>query len=344
MQNVISRYKRIIWQSVIISLASGIIATVFNIGSGRFNSPITEELVSTFLYAFCIGTSVCLAILYLNSISTPEFEFSKLLKTAIAIIVSTSFGILLARLILGFIFYNFSQQRIIPTWRNYVFSLGMAFTFGFAFYFFEISQTKLRQKELEEEKARSLAAEAQLASLESRIHPHFLFNTLNSIAALIKENPNEAEKMVEKLSALLRYSLDENSGGTVLLEKELEITRKYLEIEKTRFDKRLLYKIESEHQLLVTKIPPLSLQTLAENSIKHVVSKTSKPTEIVVSITSNGELVKIQVCDSGDGFDESSIIENHGLDNLRKRLKAIFGDQAKLKIAGSGKVSIEIPK
>ena len=135
---------------------------------------------------------------------------------------------------------------MIPGWQNFVFSLGIALTFGFGAYFFEFSQAKLRQKELDEEKAKTLATEAQLASLESRIHPHFLFNTLNSIAALIREDPILAEKTVEKLSALLRYSLDSNAKGLVSLKQEFEITEKYLEIEKVRFDKRLAYKIDCE--------------------------------------------------------------------------------------------------
>lgn len=327
-----------------ISFASGIIATLFNASTMRFETAFsTEQLIVTFFYAVCIGTSVCLTVLYLNSVWIPSLKIIPLIKIGFAIIVSTFFGIIIARLILSLIFPKLMQFGLIPDWRNFTFSLAMAFTFGYAFYFYEISQSKLRQKEIDEEKAKSLAAQAQLASLESRIHPHFLFNTLNSIAALIKENPSEAEKMVEKLSALLRYSLDENSTGTVSLEKELEITRKYLEIEKARFEKRLNYKIECEPQLLETKIPPLSLQTLVENSIKHVVSKTSQPTEITVSVKAKNDLVEIQVCDSGEGFDESSIIENHGLDNLRKRLTTIFGSNAKLKIIETGKVAIEIP-
>jgi LytS/YehU family sensor histidine kinase len=220
----------------------------------------------------------------------------------------------------------------------------MGFTFGFAYYFYEISQAKLRQRELAEEKAKTLAREAQLASLESRIHPHFLFNTLNSIAALIREDPILAEKMVEKLSALLRYSLDSNANSLVSLEQELEITEKYLEIEKVRFDERLQYKIELDEKFSNVKLPPLALQTLVENSIKHVASKTSGKTEITVSAKVNGVGLMIEVSDNGMGFDQNSIREGHGLDILQKRLTALFQNQANLEIIENGTVRLKIPK
>ena len=146
------------------------------------------------------------------------------------------------------------------------------------------------------------------------------------------------------MSALLRYSLDSNAKSLVSLAQELEITEKYLEIEKIRFDKRLAYKIECEPRFLETKLPPLSLQTLVENSIKHVVSTTSKQTEIIVSVKKNGESIEIEVCDNGQGFDASSLKENHGLDNLNKRLQTIFDGNASLEIIGNGVVALILPK
>lgn len=205
------------------------------------------------------------------------------------------------------------------------------------------TKERLRRKEIEEAHAYRLAAEAQLASLESRIHPHFLFNTLNSIAALIREDPLLAEKTVEKLSALLRYSLDSNAKSLVPLAQELDITEKYLEIEKIRFEKRIAYRIDCEPKFRQTLIPPLSLQTLVENSIKHVASKTSEPTQITVSVVEKDRSIEIKVADSGSGFDESALKENHGLDILQKRLRTIFGDRAKIEIFGNGEVTLRLP-
>ncbi len=135
---------------------------------------------------------------------------------------------------------------------------------------------ELRTRQVEQERAYKLLAEAQLSSLESRIHPHFLFNTLNSIAALIPSDPQLAEDTVGKLASLLRFSLNANQSGLVPLSQELKIVRDYLEIEKTRFGPRLSYEIAVPETLEDVKVPPLALQSLVENSVKHVVSQRSQ--------------------------------------------------------------------
>lgn len=326
------KWKALLKQCLLINLAATIAATIFNLPLFGLNAFSFREIVSTFVYSNCIGTCTLLTVIFIASRWHKHDLFFSLAKVSFAIFISTICGIFIARLILGLMFSSLYEEGLIPSWQNFAFSLGIALVFGIASYFYEISQSQLRQKELDEEKAKTLATEAQLASLESRIHPHFLFNTLNSIAALIREDPILAEKTVEKLSALLRYSLDENTKSLVSLKQELEITEKYLEIEKIRFDKRLSYKIECEPQFFETKIPPLSLQTLVENSIKHVASKTSAQTDITVSVATNGKNIKIKVCDNGIGFSKDNLKENHGLDNLDKRLKTIFKNQADLQI------------
>ena len=112
------------------------------------------------------------------------------------------------------------------------------------------------------------ATRARLSSLESRLHPHFLFNTLNSISALIPENPEAAERMTERLAALLRFSLDSTDRPTVPLEQELKIATDYLEIEKTRFGSRLNYSIDVPPEVLGAEVPPFSLQVRLKDG-KH---------------------------------------------------------------------------
>src|SRR5471030_2053929 len=125
---------------------------------------------------------------------------------------------------------------------------------------------ELRTRQLEEERARKLATEAKLSSLESRIHPHFLFNTLNSISALIREDPGRAERTVERLAALLRYSLD-STRRLVPLRHEMRVVQDYLEIEKTRFGDRLRYTLDVPDEIGELEVPPMTVQTLVENSI-----------------------------------------------------------------------------
>lgn len=166
---------------------------------------------------------------------------------------------------------------------------------------------------------------------------------MNSIAALIREEPLLAEKMVEKLSALLRYSLDANAKNLVTLKQELEVIKKYLEIEKVRFNERLSYKIEADEKFSNIKLPPFSLQTLVENSIKHVAANTSGKTEIIVTAGENGNGLQIEVSDNGPGFSSAKIQNGHGLDVLQQRLETIFQDRASLEFLGN-RVVLHLPK
>lgn len=345
-------FKKLALQLVTVNTSSAIMAIVFTASSTSLKNALSAETVATsFVYGNCIGTLICLAIVFLNNFWNRGSAILRLAKVSLAIFAATFFGVAIARIILSLFFPRLAANGIIPDWQNFIFSLGMGFTFGFAYYFYGLSQSKLadteaelRRTELSEEKAKTLAREAQIASLESRIHPHFLFNTLNSIAALIREDPILAEKMVEKLSALLRYSLDSNVESLVSLKQELEITEKYLEIEKVRFDKRLQYEIKTDERFERVKVPPLALQTLVENSIKHVASKSSGTTEITVSAKENGARLIIEVSDTGAGFNQNSIREGHGLDVLQKRLTAIFQNRANLEISENGIVRLKIPK
>jgi LytS/YehU family sensor histidine kinase len=127
---------------------------------------------------------------------------------------------------------------------------------------------------------------------------------------------------------LLRYSLEVNNNRLVEFGRELKITRDYLEIERVRFGERLQFHIESDDQFGTVKVPPFTLQTLAENSIKHVASKRSGTVNIWISARRTDNLFIIEVSDDGAGFTMNDIIENHGLDNLQRRLTKIFAENA----------------
>jgi two-component system sensor histidine kinase AlgZ len=194
----------------------------------------------------------------------------------------------------------------------------------------EETTLQLRTKELEQERALKLATEAQLASLESRIHPHFLFNTLNSISSLIPEDPVRAERLLEQMAALLRFSLDSNQSGLVPLSSELKIVVDYLEIEKARFGERLNYRIDLASDLNGAKVPPLSVQSLVENSVKFAIAPNRAGGEILISGSRDNGHLRVEVRDSGPGFSLESAPAGHGLDNLKGRLATLFGQDAAL--------------
>lgn len=181
-------------------------------------------------------------------------------------------------------------------------------------------------------------AQAQLAALEARVQPHFLFNTLNSIAALIHEDPKGAERMTGQLASLMRSSLDQHATPLVALEDELQTVRDYLAIEQVRFGDRLRYDVRIDEGVNGARVPRLALQTLVENSVKYAVSPRREGASIMIRATSDhakppaARKTTVVVEDDGPGFDASNLPAGHGLALLRDRLSLLFGDWGMLHI------------
>ena len=205
----------------------------------------------------------------------------------------------------------------------------------------------LRTKERDEAEARRLATEAQLASLESRVNPHFLFNTLNSIAALAPTDPEGAERMTGQLASLMRSSLDAAGSPRVPLEDEMKVVEDYLEIERVRFGDRLRYSLTLDAHALKAEIPRLSLQTLVENSVKFAVSPRPQGATIAVRAQMTGGRVRVEVEDDGPGFARTEKPGGHGLALLEARLKMMYGDRASMGVenpsGGGARVWLEVP-
>ena len=178
-------------------------------------------------------------------------------------------------------------------------------------------------------RSQRLASEARLASLESRVRPHFLFNALNSAIALIPEDPARAEDVLVRLSALLRFSLDAHAR-LVPLGEELRVVTDYLEIERVRFGDRLAFAIDVPAELHACEVPAFALQTLVENSVKYAVSARKQGARIAVQARRIGDRLAIEISDDGPGFTGEVWQPGHGLDGLRARLAALYGDRAKL--------------
>lgn len=226
-------------------------------------------------------------------------------------------------------------------WREYLatlrVSVPLASVFGLGAFMhsslrdrLQVTERALREKELAEERAKKLAVEARLRSLESRVQPHFLFNTLNSISSLITLDPVRAEQIVGRLAALLRASLDTSDRSLIPLREELAMTESYIDIEKVRFGDKLSGSVNVPAALQEIKVPPMSLQALVENAVKHGITPKVGGGEICVAASAEGDNLRIEVCDSGFGFDLSMVPPGHGLDNLIERLNTLFGDQARL--------------
>jgi signal transduction histidine kinase len=204
----------------------------------------------------------------------------------------------------------------------------------------------LRTKERDEAEARSLASEARRLALESRVQPHFLFNTLNSIASLIHSDPPGAERMTMQLAALLRWSLDGASRPTVPLSEEIRIVRDYLAIESVRLGDRLRFAIDVPPDESATPVPRMALQTVVENSVKYAVVPRREGGWIHVRAERDGALLRLSVEDDGPGFAGEAFAAGHGLHVLRERLAVAFGDAARVTISGGRQrtiVRLDIP-
>lgn len=298
-----------------------------------------ENVFGSFVYSNCIGTLTGCIIIFGVPAWREYKPFFRFVFLTAAILGATFFGIGLANILLLPTNMKASGQYFPFGGQLFLFAFVIAFIFGVGTYVQSLSQAgqlkaeeQLKQHEVDVARAEKLASEAQLASLESRLQPHFLFNTLNSIAALIREDPVQAEQTVEKLARLLRYSLEVNSNRLVEFARELKITCDYLEIERVRFGDRLKIQVESGEEFRKVMIPPFTLQTLAENSIKHVAAKRYGAVKISISARRNDDLFIIEVDDDGAGFTSDSIVEGHGLDNLQKRLARIFAGNASFEI------------
>ncbi len=200
----------------------------------------------------------------------------------------------------------------------------------FGYHYFE----KSREQEIRNIKLVSSKNEIELQNLRTQLNPHFMFNSMNSIRALIDEDPGNAKMAVTKLSNLLRSTLIAGRRDLVSLQDELEIVKDYLDLEKIRFEERLDFELDVEPALKSKKFPPLLLQTLTENAVKHGISKLAKGGEVkVIGRIHEGDMM-ITVLNSGKYEPgKGSTSTGIGLENSRRRLDILFGPEAQMAIS-----------
>lgn len=189
-----------------------------------------------------------------------------------------------------------------------------------------------QKSEVEKWKLQAAVKDAELMALKSQINPHFIFNSLNNIRSLVTENPEKARDMITHLSGLLRYSVQFNNKEKVSLEYELEIVQNYLNLESIQFEDRLKYKLEIKPETLEMKIPPMAIQLLVENAIKHgIADLPSGGTIHIRSFMENG-MMAVEVINTGQLKEVSDSSTGIGLKNASDRLKLLFGKLSDLRI------------
>ncbi len=173
----------------------------------------------------------------------------------------------------------------------------------------------------------------ELKTLKSQLNPHFMFNALNSIRALIEEDPQSAQTAVTKLSNILRYSLKMERIETVPLEDEMKAVSDYLSLEKIRFEERLKFEMEISPDALNVEIPPMMIQTLVENGIKHGISKRTGGGEISICSSIKNSTLHIKIKNNGQIEDEVlKHSKGFGISNTKHRLNLLYGEKASFTI------------
>ncbi len=216
-------------------------------------------------------------------------------------------------------------QRIYLTnldWALMTYSaiVGVSYALG---YYRESQARAIRAAHLE-----ARLAEARLKTLEAELHPHFLFNTLHAISTLVHTQPETADRMISRLSDLLRITFSRSGAACVSLHEELEFLQKYLEIEQTRFQDRLTVHYDIDPDTLDAEVPRLILQPLVENAIKHGVAPRSGPGTVSIASRRDGVELHLTVRDNGVGLSRGARAKLHGgvgLSNTRDRLECLYG-------------------
>jgi two-component system, LytTR family, sensor histidine kinase AlgZ len=347
--NAFRAFCRDLWFIPLIAVVIAILILVIE----HAHAQILAKFFSSFIYATLIGLPTALILNWMGFYFGDRFRRSILFLYSGALLITAVAGSFVGAAVIRMVgiippgFYAREVRSSLPISVVITLVVGLSVTaYETLRHRFQAATLELRTQQMEQERANKLLAEARLSSLESRIHPHFLFNTLNSISSLIPTDPKRAEDTVGKLASLLRFSINANQGSLVNLEQEVKIVRDYLEIESTRFGPRLRYEISVPENMNAVKLPPLALQTIVENSIKHVASQRTAPVFIRIGAIMRNDMCELTVTDDGSGFSLAEISPDHGLANLIGRLELLFGESARLtvdRIENNTAVKISVP-
>jgi hypothetical protein len=211
---------------------------------------------------------------------------------------------------------------------------GSVLLFGWLclYYFYHLFE-RLNRSEIERFQLMTSVKEAELRALKSQVNPHFIFNSLNSLRALIDENPARARTAVTQLANLLRYSLQSGQLETVPFEDELGVVNDYLALEQVRHEERLRLRLDIAPEALRLPIPPMLLQTLVENAVKYGITPRAEGGEIAIIARNEGGALRIQVSNPGELESKPAASSTGlGLHNAAERLRLIFGERATLRL------------
>ncbi len=247
---------------------------------------------------------------------------------------------------LGVRWYLVRRLLLVDCLNDVAWTYAPIVVFAYAISYYQ----KFRERELRSSQLEVQLAKAHLQSLKSQLRPHFLFNTMHSISALMLTDVRAADKMMTRLSDLLRMNLEDGTLQMTTLNRELEFVGGYLEIEKVRFEDRLAVHLDIADDTLDAQVPHLILQPLVENAVRHGIAKRSSQGELHIQSTHKNGSLSLRISDNGPGFSESNDSGSKsglGLRATRERLQAMYGDDQSFSMRnlpeGGVEVCMQIP-
>lgn len=205
------------------------------------------------------------------------------------------------------------------------------FLWSLIYFLFHFIQN-YKKAEIENFKWQASINEIELNKLKSQLNPHFMFNAMNSIRALVDENPMKSKEAITQLSNLLRNTLQMGKNKVIPFNEELKIVNDYLSLESIRYEERLKIKMEIDAKSFDFEVPPLMIQTLVENGIKHGISKLTEGGIIKISTQVEKEKLTVTIINSGQLKDNQESETGFGIKNTRQRLQLLYGHEASLKV------------
>ena len=302
-----------------------------------------------FIFSQSIGLSICTSILTGHFFLKNPTAFQHFIMILITLTLGAVLGSFLGAFILGMPLKGVFQGKPVSLFQL----LGIGILFGSVITYFFFSQERIGQSkaEMQEERIKRLdsekiALETHLKMLQAQIEPHFLFNSLSTVLTLMDTDRERAGKMLTDLIQFLRISLSKSRAETTTIGHEIEMARAYLNIYQIRMGNRLQYHIQVAEDLKKMPIPPMLVQPLVENAIKHGLEPAVAGGLITIKAHKDNQRIRITVRDTGNGLDETGN-GGFGLANIRERLHSLYGQEGKLILmenrTGGMTATIEIP-
>lgn len=286
------------------------------------------KLTTCFIMSQSIGMSICTCILVAISILKPASYKSQYAIAVCAIALGIAIGITAGASLSGLSLSVWQTSDLLFK------VLFISIVFGFLITYFFLYQDRYSETRnvIQEERIKRLSSEkriveAKLKMLQAQIEPHFLFNTLSNILSLLDTDKEKSKNMLQDLTQYLRTSLSKSRAETTTIGQEIATLRSYLNIFKIRMNERLQYKIEISEEIKACSIPPMLLQPLVENAIKHGLEPKIDGGEIIIRGKRIGNTIRLEVIDSGLGFKEEKHQVGLGLSNITERLQTLYGDK-----------------